>query len=139
MNFYLNHGCLSLVFCTFFIFSGRGCVVGILKVGRKRLFVYDSHGVQQELEPLCVLDFYVHESRQRRGYGRKLFDYMLQVQQSVRTFCHFMGALHLIVVASSRMFRKSWISILCIIFACLQKVYFSVSFAFRINPFNHNI
>ncbi|CAH8602065.1 unnamed protein product [Heterobilharzia americana] len=28
--------------------------------------------------PLCVLDFYVHESHQRQGCGRKLFDFMLQ-------------------------------------------------------------
>ena len=54
-------------------------MVGILKVGRKRLFVYDTHGNQHEIEPLCVLDFYVHESRQRRGYGRQLFDFMLLV------------------------------------------------------------
>jgi len=59
--------------------SGRGVVVGLLKVGCKKLFVYDHHGTQHEMQPLCVLDFYVHESCQRRGYGRKLFEYMLQV------------------------------------------------------------
>jgi len=59
--------------------SGRGVVVGLLKVGSKKLFVYDSNGAQHELQPLCVLDFYVHESCQRRGYGRKLFEFMLQV------------------------------------------------------------
>jgi len=64
--------------------SGNGVVVGILKVGSKKLFVYDYHGVQHEMQPLCVLDFYVHESCQRRGYGKKLFDFMLQV-----TFCLF--------------------------------------------------
>jgi len=54
-------------------------VVGILKVGCKKLFVYDSHGIQHEMQSLCVLDFYVHESCQRRGYGWKLFEHMLQV------------------------------------------------------------
>ena len=53
--------------------------MGILKVGHKKLFVYDNIKVQHELEPLCVLDFYVHESRQRMGCGRKLFDFMLSV------------------------------------------------------------
>lgn len=57
---------------------GHGSAVGILKVGRKKLFVYDNSKAQHELEPLCVLDFYVHESRQRMGCGKKLFDYMLQ-------------------------------------------------------------
>ena len=28
---------------------------------------------------MCVLDFYVHESRQRMGCGRRLFDFMLKV------------------------------------------------------------
>lgn len=60
--------------------NGRGSVVGILKVGHKKLFVYSHHGNVHEMEPLCVLDFYVHESRQRMGCGRKLFDFMLQDQ-----------------------------------------------------------
>ena len=29
--------------------------------------------------PLCVLDFYVHESRQRKGCGKRLFEAMLEV------------------------------------------------------------
>ena len=60
-------------------FRGNGAVVGFLKVGPKKLFVYDSGGVQREMEPLCVLDFYVCESCQRQGCGRMLFDAMLQV------------------------------------------------------------
>ena len=48
-------------------------------MGAKKLFVYDEHGVQHEMQPLCVLDFYVHESSQRQGYGKKLFENMLQV------------------------------------------------------------
>ncbi|PAA68339.1 hypothetical protein BOX15_Mlig002856g1 [Macrostomum lignano] len=59
----------------------QGAVVGILKMGRKKLFVYDMLGKQHEMEPLCVLDFYVHESRQRHGYGKVLFEYMLQQEQ----------------------------------------------------------
>jgi len=36
-------------------------------------------GVVREVEPLCILDFYVHESRQRSGCGKKLFEEMLKV------------------------------------------------------------
>ncbi|KAK3932042.1 Alpha-tubulin N-acetyltransferase [Frankliniella fusca] len=60
--------------------KGHGTVVGILKVGSKKLFIYDLTGVQWEMEPLCVLDFYIHESKQRTGCGRLLFDYMLKDQ-----------------------------------------------------------
>lgn len=31
-----------------------------------------------ELNPLSVLDFYVHESVQRGGHGREIFQYMLE-------------------------------------------------------------
>uniref|UniRef100_A0A0B6ZLV3 Alpha-tubulin N-acetyltransferase n=1 Tax=Arion vulgaris TaxID=1028688 RepID=A0A0B6ZLV3_9EUPU len=57
--------------------SGKGSILGIIKVGRKKLFVYDNTKVQHEVEALCVLDFYIHESRQRMGCGRKIFDFML--------------------------------------------------------------
>ncbi|CAG8547078.1 6603_t:CDS:2 [Paraglomus brasilianum] len=53
------------------------CVVGILKVGRKKLFLVEEEGIQYEIEPLCILDFYVHESFQRLGYGKKIFETML--------------------------------------------------------------
>ena len=40
---------------------------------------YFSRNVDQnQVYPMCVLDFYVHESRQRSGCGRKLFEFMLQ-------------------------------------------------------------
>ncbi|MCL4151557.1 UNVERIFIED_CONTAM: hypothetical protein GTU68_067052 [Idotea baltica] len=52
----------------------------MLKIGRKKLFLMDENQVTREVAPMCVLDFYIHESRQRRGYGRKLFDYMLTVR-----------------------------------------------------------
>ena len=46
-------------------------------------FTQDPSGVPHEVEPLCVLDFYVHESRQRSGCGRKLFEAMMQVSDSL--------------------------------------------------------
>ncbi|KAK4467656.1 hypothetical protein MN116_008596 [Schistosoma mekongi] len=55
-------------------------VLGFLKVGRKRLFVHDRKGVCVECIPLCVLDFYIHDLHQRKGYGKKLFDFMLKTE-----------------------------------------------------------
>ncbi|XP_055957519.1 alpha-tubulin N-acetyltransferase isoform X2 [Patella vulgata] len=66
--------------------SGRGAVIGFLKTGKKKLFVYDYNGHHHEMEPLCVLDFYVHESRQRMGCGKRLFEYMLKCENVVP--CH---------------------------------------------------
>jgi len=43
----------------------------------KNLFYYDGLGGVKELRPLCVLDFYVHESMQRKGMGKILFEKML--------------------------------------------------------------
>ncbi|XP_059693356.1 alpha-tubulin N-acetyltransferase 1 isoform X6 [Haemorhous mexicanus] len=56
----------------------RGAVLGFLKVGYKKLFLLERDGSHVEVEPLCVLDFYIHESQQRRGLGRELFREMLQ-------------------------------------------------------------
>ncbi|XP_037982342.1 alpha-tubulin N-acetyltransferase 1 isoform X1 [Motacilla alba alba] len=58
--------------------SPRGAVLGFLKVGYKKLFLLERDGSHVEVEPLCVLDFYIHESQQRRGLGRELFREMLQ-------------------------------------------------------------
>lgn len=62
-------------------------ILGFLKAGRKRLFVHDRRGVCVECVPLCVLDFYVHEAHQRKGCGKKLFDFMLKVSVSAMS-CH---------------------------------------------------
>jgi len=56
----------------------RNQVVGLCRIGKKKLFIYDQQGVQHELNPLCILDFYIHESKQRMGYGKVLFNAMLQ-------------------------------------------------------------
>lgn len=52
-------------------------VLGMLKVGTKELFYRDGMGRCKEIAPLCVLDFYVHESIQRKGIGKALFSKML--------------------------------------------------------------
>lgn len=66
------------------------CALGFIKVGTKRLYVAppalhasrsNNTCVQdalKEINPVCVLDFYVHESCQRTGYGKMLFDTMLE-------------------------------------------------------------
>ncbi|XP_059055165.1 alpha-tubulin N-acetyltransferase 1-like isoform X2 [Achroia grisella] len=58
--------------------SGKGEVVGILKVSRKHLILYEEQDKVLEVEPLCVLDFFVLPSHQRHGCGRLLFDNMLK-------------------------------------------------------------
>ncbi|KAG0205043.1 Alpha-tubulin N-acetyltransferase 1 [Mortierella sp. GBA30] len=57
-------------------------VAGMLKMGEKRLFIVDKSGILHEQEVCCVLDFYVDESCQRRGFGKLLFDYMLKVENT---------------------------------------------------------
>lgn len=45
-------------------------VLGFLKTGKKNLFHRDYVGAVKQITPLCVLDFYVHESMQRTGIGK---------------------------------------------------------------------
>lgn len=52
-------------------------VQGFIKVGGKDLFYREPSGRCREISPLCVLDFYVHESVQRQGLGKSLFLKML--------------------------------------------------------------
>ncbi|KAK2492245.1 hypothetical protein MC885_006629, partial [Smutsia gigantea] len=61
--------------------AGKGAIIGFLKVGYKKLFVLDDREAHNEVEPLCILDFYIHESLQRHGHGRELFQYMLQKER----------------------------------------------------------
>ena len=69
---------LAILFCIFFS-RGYGLAIGFLKIGFKKLYVYDLKGELHEREPLCVLDFYISEPYQRQSYGKKLYDYMLMV------------------------------------------------------------
>uniref|UniRef100_A0A8C5XII6 Alpha-tubulin N-acetyltransferase 1 n=1 Tax=Microcebus murinus TaxID=30608 RepID=A0A8C5XII6_MICMU len=61
--------------------AGKGAIIGFLKVGYKKLFVLDDREAHNEVEPLCILDFYIHETVQRHGHGRELFQYMLQKER----------------------------------------------------------
>ena len=46
--------------------------------------VQDNAGRLHEVEPVCILDFYVHESQQRKGYGKVLFEEVLKVIERMR-------------------------------------------------------
>ncbi|KZC12095.1 PREDICTED: alpha-tubulin N-acetyltransferase-like isoform X2 [Dufourea novaeangliae] len=63
--------------------NGLGSVVGLLKTGSKNLFMFDETGAHYQLKPRCILDFYVHESRQRMGLGNILYQYMLS-EENIR-------------------------------------------------------
>ncbi|XP_063245221.1 alpha-tubulin N-acetyltransferase-like [Bacillus rossius redtenbacheri] len=58
--------------------EGKGTIVGMLKVGRKNLFLFDETGKNYEMQALCILDFYIHESKQRMGYGLVMYEHMLR-------------------------------------------------------------
>ncbi len=63
-----------------FVLPGRVVVFGGLKVGTKRLWVWPpGERAQTEVQATCVLDFYVHESIQRHGVGRQLFEVRIDV------------------------------------------------------------
>ncbi|KAL5241783.1 hypothetical protein ACI65C_009193 [Semiaphis heraclei] len=53
-------------------------VIGFLKMGWKKLFLYNKQGTRSETAVYCLLDFYIHASKQRQGYGKQLIEYMLQ-------------------------------------------------------------
>lgn len=63
--------------------NNLGSVVGLLKTGSKNLFMFDETGASYQLRPRCILDFYVHESRQRMGLGNILYQYMLS-EENIR-------------------------------------------------------
>ena len=64
-----------------FIKAEQNKVLGFLKVGSKKLFLRDRNYNYHEVNALCVLDFYVYETAQRRGIGKQIFDYMLKFEK----------------------------------------------------------
>ncbi|ETO06057.1 DUF738 domain-containing protein [Reticulomyxa filosa] len=65
----------------YLISLGPNKINGILKIGTKKLFVYNEKNELTPITPTCVLDFYVVSSSQRQGVGRLLFEYMLQCEK----------------------------------------------------------
>ncbi|EDV46770.2 uncharacterized protein Dere_GG18016 [Drosophila erecta] len=61
--------------------AGYWAITGLLKVGTKDLFLFDQEGCcRRAKQTPAILDFYVHESRQRCGQGKLLFQRMLEQQ-----------------------------------------------------------
>jgi len=59
--------------------TGKGRAIGFLKIGFKDLYLFDSSGHRHfEEKTSVILDFFIHNSFQRRGCGKKLFDHMLK-------------------------------------------------------------
>ncbi|BBN14012.1 hypothetical protein Mp_6g08190 [Marchantia polymorpha subsp. ruderalis] len=80
----LKAGSHTLYLCTTGVQGKPELVLakGMLKVGRKNLFIRKDNGQLVEMSPLCVLDFYVHESCQRMGLGHELFETMLSKEKA---------------------------------------------------------
>lgn len=64
-------------------------MVGLLKMGWKKLYLFNKKGSRTEALVYCLLDFYIHETRQRHGYGIKLMEYMLKVLKQPTMFFTF--------------------------------------------------
>lgn len=58
-------------------------VLGFLKMGSKHLFAMDETGRHLQISALCVLDFYVSEVCQRHGFGREIFECMLENEKEL--------------------------------------------------------
>jgi alpha-tubulin N-acetyltransferase 1 len=58
--------------------DGGKKALGFVKVGVRNLFLWDRKGVQHEKKLLCLLDFFTVQTCQRKGYGKKMIDAMLE-------------------------------------------------------------
>ncbi|KAG4106051.1 hypothetical protein H8356DRAFT_1630709 [Neocallimastix lanati (nom. inval.)] len=57
-------------------------IIGYLKVGRKKLYLYDKTGSCHESMPLSVLDFLITTVHQKKGIGHYLFEYVLKKENA---------------------------------------------------------
>ena len=55
--------------------------IGFIKIGEKHLFYRDIMGKIFELDAMTVLDFYVHETEQRKGNGIVIYESMLDYEK----------------------------------------------------------
>ena len=58
--------------------------MGLLKTGRKTLFLRDGSNPFCSQQPLCILDFFVLPQAQRQGVGQALFEVTLFLHQRFR-------------------------------------------------------
>jgi alpha-tubulin N-acetyltransferase 1 len=62
--------------------SAFSIFLGFLKISRKKLYLRDSDDKQFISSPICILDFYVHETAQNAEIGHQLFEKMLEVEEA---------------------------------------------------------
>lgn len=58
----------------------KSVVIGLCKIGAKDLYLYDQQSHLVHCVAVCLLDFFIHELYQRKGYGKLLFDAVLKVR-----------------------------------------------------------
>jgi len=56
----------------------KDAIIGYIKIGRKKLFLYDKNGVCHELIPMSILDFLITTAYQKKGIGHFLFEHVLK-------------------------------------------------------------
>ncbi len=79
----LSNGNRVYVLCN----EGGTQLRGYIRVDMKHLFlVCHQCGAMIEQDILCVLDFYVHFTVQRMGFGKELFEGMLMGKREVITY-----------------------------------------------------
>ncbi|KAI6232369.1 N-acetyltransferase domain-containing protein [Aphelenchoides besseyi] len=64
-------------------------VIGFAKVAKSRLYLRNPENQSFIHDPLCFMDFYICPTVQRHGYGKKLFDYILEKEGVKAEECAF--------------------------------------------------
>ena len=64
---------------TLIIKAKGNTVFGFIRVGYKDIYINTLNDVLENINLLCVFDFFVHFTCQRMGYGRELFDKGLEL------------------------------------------------------------
>ncbi|CAD5224449.1 unnamed protein product [Bursaphelenchus xylophilus] len=58
----------------------KSFIIGYIKVGKKHLFLYDKLLEAYEGDLSVVMDMFIHTTRQRRGHGKALFEFLLTTE-----------------------------------------------------------
>ncbi|CAG9480617.1 alpha-tubulin N-acetyltransferase, putative [Plasmodium vivax] len=62
---------------TLYCLTQRGELIGMLKIGTKRLYLYNGKDLHCR-SCACLLDFYIRRDFRKRGLGLELFNFMLR-------------------------------------------------------------
>ncbi|ORX59093.1 DUF738-domain-containing protein [Piromyces finnis] len=60
-------------------------LIGYIKIGKKKLYLYDKDGVCHELVLQTILDFLITTIYQKKGIGHHLFEYVLKKENLKET------------------------------------------------------